>query len=815
LNVAAYKSVIAKTVPLIVCSMSSLSGSSVFAQITQDDTLGGERSIVRNTTIQGQPADLIQGGALRGANLFHSFSSFNIGDGQRVYFDNPVGVTNILTRVTGQTPSTLLGTMGVTGSANLFLINPNGILFGRNARLDISGSFVASTASHLTFADGTQFSAVATQSQPLLTVSVPQGLQFEGNGEIVVQGNGRGLRQQNDPIIDTNNALRVRPNQTLALIGGNLRFDGGTLKTAGGQLALGSVAGSGFVGFSSHAKGFTFNYEGVLSFGDIQLARATAIDASGAGGGNIQIQGRRVTLQGGSRFEASTLGTGAGGSITINASELLELSGSTVDNPGDNRTFPTQIESDNRQTGQIPSQLTINTQRFVVRNGARISASNRDAGVGGSIVVNASESIELSGTGISQGGLRSSGLSVQTRGTGRAGKLTLNTKQLFVLGGAEVSASTFSPGNGGDLEVNATDGIVVSGTSANGELRSRLVAEVGDAEEIRRRNDPTPLLPATGKGGNLSIRTGDLTIKNGATVAVSSRSTASNAQGAGTLEINAQNIQLDNQGTITANTLSGQGGDIRLQIGSVLSLRHNSSISTSAGRNLAGGDGGNIFVESPFIVTAPLENSDITANAFNGQGGKVDITAQTIFWLVPLSRAELEDRLGTTDPIRLEPSLLPTNDATAISQTNASLSGTVIFNSPEVDSSQALPELPEDFVNAAGLVEQHLCTVGAGSEFVVVGRGGVPDSPNDALNVDVVWEDWRIAAESEQESGGAGEQATSTFSIPDRIVEAQGWQRNANGAVVLMAHAIVPHPQSSWLTPLHCRRSGSTQNTIF
>jgi filamentous hemagglutinin family protein len=802
-----------RLVPLLLCFASHLSFSPVSAQIVEDDTLGVERSIrTPNITIQGRPADLIQGGAIRGTNLFHSFSSFNIEDGQRVYFDNPTGITNILTRVTGQAPSYFLGTVGVTGSANLFLLNPNGIIFGRNARLDINGSFIASTASRLILADGTQFSATTPQLQPLLTMSIPQGLQFEGNSQILVQGNGRGLRQQNDPIIDTNNALRVSPNQTLALIGGNLRFDGGTLKTAGGRIELGSVAGSGFVSLSSHDKGFAFSYGGVPSFGDIQLTRATSIDASGAGGGNIQIQGRQVTLQGGSRFEASTLGTGTGGSITINALELLELNGSTADNPGDNRSFPTQIESDNRQTGQVPSQLTINTQRLMVRNGARISASNRDAGIGGNVVVNASELIELSGTGTSQGGLRSSGLSVQTRGTGRAGSLTLNTKRLLILNGAEASASTFSPGNGGNLEVNATDGITVSGTSASGELRSRLVAEVGDAEEIRRRNDPTPLLPATGQGGNLIVRTGELTVRDGATVAVSSRSTASDAQGAGTLDINAETIQLDNQGTITANTLSGQGGDIRLQVGSILSLRRNSSISTSAGKNLAGGDGGNIFIEAPFIVTAPSENSDITANAFDGQGGKVDITAQSIFWLLPLSRSELEDRLGTIDPAQLEPILLPTNDATAISQTNASLSGTVIFNSPEVDSSQALPELPEDFVNAAGLIDQHLCIVGEGSEFVVIGRGGLPDSPVDALNTEIVWEDWRIAMEPEQESRRQDQVLSrssprSVSLMPTNIVEAQGWRRDAHGNVVLIASAIVSQPQSFWFNPLqHCRQ---------
>jgi filamentous hemagglutinin family protein len=133
--------------------------------------------------------DQINGGATRGTNLFHSFQEFNVSEGRSAYFTNPAGIENILTRVTGTNPSNILGTLGVSGgNANLFLINPNGIIFGPNARLDVGGSFVASTASSIKFADGTEFSAVNPSAPPLLTISVPIGLQFNGTeGDIVVQ----------------------------------------------------------------------------------------------------------------------------------------------------------------------------------------------------------------------------------------------------------------------------------------------------------------------------------------------------------------------------------------------------------------------------------------------------------------------------------------------------------------------------------------------------------------------------------------------------------------------------------------------------
>lgn len=119
----------------------------------------------------------ITGGTSRGVNLFHSFRDFNVGENQQVRFANPAGIENILNRVTGDTPSRILGTLGVNGPANLFLLNPNGILFGPNARLDVQGSFLASTGDRFLFPDGSEFSAVDPQAPPLLTVNITPGLQ--------------------------------------------------------------------------------------------------------------------------------------------------------------------------------------------------------------------------------------------------------------------------------------------------------------------------------------------------------------------------------------------------------------------------------------------------------------------------------------------------------------------------------------------------------------------------------------------------------------------------------------------------------------
>ncbi|MBE9018858.1 filamentous hemagglutinin N-terminal domain-containing protein, partial [Chroococcidiopsidales cyanobacterium LEGE 13417] len=142
------------------------------SQLRPDNTLGVDNSIV-NSSPDG--IDTISGGATRGSNLFHSFEQFSIPNGRAALFDNGANIQNILTRVTGGSRSEIDGILAARGTANLFLLNPNGIIFGQNARLIVGGSFIATTANSINFADGTQFSATPGTGTPLLTVSVPLG----------------------------------------------------------------------------------------------------------------------------------------------------------------------------------------------------------------------------------------------------------------------------------------------------------------------------------------------------------------------------------------------------------------------------------------------------------------------------------------------------------------------------------------------------------------------------------------------------------------------------------------------------------------
>lgn len=173
----------------LVGQLSLLTGATALkAEIKPDGTLSSE-SIFRDNTISG--------GVVRGPHLFHSFEEFDIDVNDNIYFSNPEGIENILSRVTGSNSSNIDGLLGVEGTANLFLLNPNGIIFGPNARLDIPGSFTASTAEMINFSDGSLFGVADTQLLQTLEISVPLGVQFNVNtddnsinsAEIITEGN--------------------------------------------------------------------------------------------------------------------------------------------------------------------------------------------------------------------------------------------------------------------------------------------------------------------------------------------------------------------------------------------------------------------------------------------------------------------------------------------------------------------------------------------------------------------------------------------------------------------------------------------------
>ncbi|TFI54425.1 filamentous hemagglutinin N-terminal domain-containing protein [Mastigocladus laminosus UU774] len=513
--------------------------------------------------------------------------------------------------------------------------------------------------------------------------------------------------------------------------GSNIEIVAGSVSLSDGSQLRASNQGQGSAGdITVNAHDSVFLDGGTL--------RATFSGTSGKAG-NINVKTGSLFVRNGGQVSASTFSTGNGGNLTITA-DTVELTGSTTG----------LFAQANRGSTGNAGDLTINTQQLFVRDGARISASTFSTGNGGNLTITA-DTVELIG---------SSGLFAQAdRGsTGNAQNLTINAQKLFVRDRAKVSAGTFGTGNGGNLTVTANTVELTGSTSG-------LFAQADRG--------------STGNAGDLTINTQHLFVSDGAGVFVRSLGTGN----AGNLKVNARSIKLDNQGRLTASTSSGDGGNITLNVRDYLFMRRNSNITASGGN-----DGGNIFINNDpgyrgFVIATPMQNSDITANASTGQGGKVIINSYGIFGFVPRSREDSE--LSSND---FDPSKLPTNDITAISQQSPTLSGTVEINTLDVDPSQGLLELQANLTDPSSQIAQNPCQKGFGSSFIITGRGGLPSSPNDSLSNDNV----RVGLVNPSTSSSSSQSSTInqpiTQSTGKQIIPAQGWIFNDKGEVVLTAY---------------------------
>ncbi len=566
----------------------------VWAQVLPDGSLGAGRSQV----VGGPTKDLIQGGVSRGANLFHSFSEFNVGLGRSVYFANPAGIGNILARVTGGNGSLLLGRLGVEGSANLFLLNPKGIVFGNGASLDVRGSFVASTAAGLTFSNGEVFSAIGPTDVPLVTMAVPIGLQVGTVG----LGN---LEQNGNLSVDAGKALTLFGKDVT--VRGSLVAPGGTVQVLGDRVRLVDQArvdvsapmGSGNIrigGGWQGGEGLPRSQQTIV--GKDVVLRSDARNLGNAGKIAVWSDGETRFL-GTAIARGGSLG-GDGGAVEVSGARSIVYEGSVDARAVQGRSGsllldPTNIEvvgffgtaiADLTQVDQFnDANLAPNLTQI---RAAVINAATADVTLQASqnITVNGDINLATQGVGIK---LQAGNNIVLNNG------IATNAGAIQLIAGDPTSGTVGGPGNitfnaqasssGGDVILRATGDITASGRG-NG---------VNTKSQFALRNS-----------GNLSIVTpGTLTIENNARFTTE---TSSSANG-GDININAGKIDL----------IGGR---------SFLFLPSNTGI-FSDGTGVATGKSGNITIETQSLSV--LSGATLTSGQdFTLNPGQINIKSGTV-----------------------------------------------------------------------------------------------------------------------------------------------------------------------------------------
>ena len=624
------------------------------AQIVPD----GTTNTVTNSTDNGTT---IEAGDRAGNNLFHSFQEFSVPNASEAFFNNANDIVNIFSRVTGGDISNIDGLLKANGDANLFLINPAGIVFGEGAALDLGGSFVTSTAESIIFTDNVEFSATDRDNPPLLTINQPLGLNF-GNkiGDIAINGSN----------------LQVNNGRTLALFGGNITLTEGQIIAPGANIELGGLTQPGQISFEQLGDEINFNSinfpEGIAR-GDITLVNGAEVDVRAAGGGSINVQARNLELSGGelggSNIRAgitseSNSTTARVGNINLNATENVSLSQrSSILNVVE--------ESGVGNAGEI----NINTTNLSLVEESKIDTSTFGRGNGGAIAIDAAETISIDGevavknsSLLADGKINSATFGnivsvVQSTATGNSGEIEINTANLSLTRGGVITGGNFDGwGDAGKITINATDTISLDGE--NQDLTGSGITNIVGTTKASNSNDieitTSNLFLKRGVIGTSNIQggdAGDIRIKASNTITVEGAggiyTTAGEGAGtaeieevnAGEIEIVTKNLNLIKGGTISAGIFGvGNAGTITIRATDTISIDGSTRAVTSPNN-----PDGNLFISGIYSIignSATGNEADIRINTDrlslsndaiitaeslgNGNGGNILIQANSL-----------------------------------------------------------------------------------------------------------------------------------------------------------------------------------------
>ncbi|MGF1482113.1 MAG: filamentous hemagglutinin N-terminal domain-containing protein [Cyanophyceae cyanobacterium] len=849
-----------------------LATPSVYANpIEADATLAPDNTVVNH---QGNTFE-ITGGVEAGTNLFHSFKQFSVPDGSVARFVNDVSaIENVITRVTGSSPSIINGRLEAGGMApnfNLFLLNPNGISFGPNASLGLNGSFIATTANAIQFRTQGFFGTNASSDPSVLRIN-PSALLFS--------------QTQSQPINSKRSSLSLAEGNTLGFVGGEVLIDASKLIVPGGDVELGGLSQPGAVQLIWEGNNFDLGFPpDKATLADVTLTNGAEINVRSSRGGNINIAAEALTILAESKLFAGVeegtgsrnarsgdvtlqarsvdivnselrnrvLGRGQGGSVLITVDNSLRLDGNTLiqSNLGDfgieaaagqagniniqarslSLLNGAQIQSNTRGRGnagqidirahrvkiegeiedeEVPGDffpsaifstvgeeaigsggnIDIKASTLEISDGGQVLADTLGIGDAGSISIRASEAVALSQSTENNGTLIGSGVVSGAEGNG--GIIFLETPVLSLTGGAQIGTNIFGPlkdlpggiaDQGGDISINASDFVLISGFG----LRGFSSGVFTSAEE-----------DTTGTAGSINITTANFRIEDGASVDARTE----NDSAGGNIKINATTFEAVGGGQIQTNARGrGQAGNITANVTGNLTIsssepgfesrleKFGEQVVTKFGAESGlitvaeESNGGNITLQNLNLLVL-LDGGRILASALQGRGGNINIEAQGVSVANPEAQI---DASGEVD-------------------------GNINIETPNLDPDQRLVKLAVEVVDVENLVAQG-CQPGknlGNSSFTITGRGALTPSPIDTLSPNSVLVDFGTDAEPSPNDRFAPSEAESTAEpalplAPPEIREAQGWIQEANGKVVLTAQAPAGSSYTSGLSSATCR----------
>ena len=557
--------------PALLASLLLQVPFTAFADILTDGSLGIRQSLTGNTPII--PETL---GSRIGSNLFHSFSEFNLSAQQTATFTGAADILHVIARVTGDTASVINGQLRSTlPNADLYLLNPNGIQFGEQAQLDVQGAFYASTASHLSLADGGQV-ALITPEDSLLTAAAPVAFGFLSNpagieiynstlqvptGELLHLSGGA-IRLQMSTLQANTGQLVIAAEQMLlddsTLAASTVTLTGNTIMIQNGSI-INSDAGEGRIALQAEQE---INVQGinaesgvgstVLSSGGAELQIDTPLLTVQEGGaiqtatfgnrgdaGDMFITTQRLQISQLSSISALTLGTGQGGTIHISSDDVVLQENAALNA---------------RSVGLgNAGQIRLQADRLLLQDTSLISTTATQA-IGGDIDLQIAERLTITDQ---------SGITATAAGGGRGGNIQITTPQLDIARSSSITAASTATGNAGQIEIMAEQLTLTEQSSIDSQA---LQAAGGNIDlQVTQRlwiRDSQVTARAQGQqrgddGGNLSIFAGEFVILEDALVLAS----AVFGDG-GTIQLNTGSLIATPSSVIDASSAFGLAGEV-------------------------------------------------------------------------------------------------------------------------------------------------------------------------------------------------------------------------------------------------------------